>query len=160
MNLTIKKMETEEEIRGKAFVHWASWHAAYPGMVSEEYLERLTPEACERMARRWTEGILVAKDGDRVIGFVGYGSREENSPETGEIFALYVLPEYYGTGAGLRLMEAGLGQLKEYPEVCLWVLKENERAIRFYRKCGFSPSGEEMVSPIIAAREIRMILKR
>ena len=26
MNITIKKMETQEEIKGKAFVHWRSQH--------------------------------------------------------------------------------------------------------------------------------------
>ncbi len=33
MRFEIKRMETEEEIRGKAFVHWKSWHEAYPGLV-------------------------------------------------------------------------------------------------------------------------------
>ena len=55
-------------------------------------------------------------------------------------------------------MKAGLKQLAEYPEVCLWVLKENKRAIRFYEKCGFVPTGEELVSPRIEATEIRMKL--
>ncbi|MBQ4436754.1 MAG: GNAT family N-acetyltransferase, partial [Clostridia bacterium] len=97
---------------------------------------------------------------DRVVGFVGYGDRGEEAPDTGEIFALYVLPEYYGKGVGRQLMEAGLEQLMEYPQVCLWVLKENRRAIRFYEKSGFCPDGEEMFSPTVAAAEIRMVLKR
>ena len=81
--LTIKKMETEEEIRGKAFVHWSAWHEAYPGIVSEEYLEQLTLEKCEEMAGRWTDGILVAKEGDRVIGFVGFGDRARKRRNAG-----------------------------------------------------------------------------
>ena len=39
MNIIVKKMETDEEKRGKAYVHWKSWQEAYPGMVSQEYLQ-------------------------------------------------------------------------------------------------------------------------
>ena len=159
MNIRIKKMETDEDIRGKAYVHWKGWHEAYPGLVSQEYLDKLTLEKCEKMAYSWTDGILIAKDGERVVGFVGYGDRGEEAPDVGEIFALYVLSAYYGTGVGQQLMEAGLEQLKGYPQVCLWVLKDNARAIRFYEKCGFRATGEEMISPNIAAAEIRMALK-
>ena len=160
MNVLIKKMETEEEIRGKAFVAWRAWHETYPGLLSQAYLDRLTLEKCEEAAFRWPDNLLVAKDSGCVIGFVGYGDRGEEAPGIGEIFALYVLPEYYGKGVGRRLMEAGLDQLKNYPQVCLWVLKENRRAIRFYQKCGFRPDGEEMFSERISATEIRMILNR
>ena len=33
-------------------------------------------------------------------------------------------------------------------------------AVGFYEKCGFEPDGEEMISPLIGASEIRMVLKR
>lgn len=102
---------------------------------------------------------MVAIDCDRVVGFVGYGDRGEEAPDIGEIFALYVLSEYYGKGVAQQLMKAGLEQLKNDPKIILWVLKENKRAIHFYEKCGFTPDGEEMVSPNIGATEIRMVLK-
>ena len=159
MSITIKPMETEDEIKGKAFVHWRSWHEAYPGLVSQDYLDKFTLERAEKMAHSWTDGIIVAKDGDRVIGFIGYGDRGEKDPQTGEIFALYVLSEYYGTGVGKQLLEAGMEQLRDYPDVALWVLRDNLRAIRFYEKCGFRATGEEMFSPNIESMEIRMVLQ-
>ncbi len=160
MDILIKKMETDEEIRGKAYVHWKAWHEAYPGLVSREYLDKLTLERCEEMAYRWTDGLLVAKDGRRVVGFVGCGDRGEEAPGIGEIFALYVLSPYYGTGVGRQLMEAALAQLKDYPQICLWVLKGNARAIRFYEKCGFRPDGAEEVSPRTRSVDIRMVLEQ
>ena len=160
MSITIKKMETDEEIRGKAFVHWNAWHEAYAELVSRDYLDRLTLERCEKMAFSWTDNTLVAKDGEKVVGFVSWGDRGEEAPGIGEIFAMYVLSAYYGTGIGRRLMEAGLAQLEGYPEVCLWVLKENGRAIRFYEKCGFRPDGTEEFHPTISADEIRMRLEK
>ena len=42
MGIILKKMETDEEIKGKAYVHWKSWHEAYVGIVSQEYLNKLT----------------------------------------------------------------------------------------------------------------------
>ena len=42
MDIEIKKMQTDEEKKGKAFVHWRSWHTAYPGLVNREYLDNLT----------------------------------------------------------------------------------------------------------------------
>ena len=48
MGIILKKMETDEEIKGKAYVHWKSWHEAYVGIVSQEYLDKLTLEKCEK----------------------------------------------------------------------------------------------------------------
>ena len=160
MSFTTKKMETDEEIKGKAYVHWKSWHEAYSGIISQEYLDKLTLEKCERMAFSWPDNIIVAKQNDNVIGFVCYGDRGEEAPDVGEIFALYVLADYYGKGVGLKLMEEGLEQINRFSQVRLWVLKENKRAIRFYEKCGFQPDGVEMKSPNISATEIRMTLNR
>ena len=83
MNIIIKRMETDEEIKGKAFVHWKAWHEAYPDLVSQEYLDNLTYEKCESMAFSWRDNLIVAMDGNTVIGFVGYGDRGEESPNAG-----------------------------------------------------------------------------
>lgn len=158
MGIVIKKMETAEEIRGKAFVHWKAWKEAYPGMIRQEYLDSMTLEKCEEIAFRWKDGIFIALDDHMVVGFTGYGHREEDPPEVGEVFALYVLSEYYGKDVGKRLMNAALDQLRDYPEICLWTLKQNRRAIRFYNKCGFFPDGREKTNKVIDAEEIRMIM--
>ena len=155
-----KKMETEAEIKGKAYVHWKSWHEAYSGIISQEYLDKLTLEKCEKMAFSWPDNTIVAEDNGKVIGFVCYGDRGEEAPDAGEIFALYVLADYYGKGVGQQLMAEGLAHINHFPQVRLWVLKENKRAIRFYEKCRFHPDGIEKISPNIAATEIRMTRNR
>ena len=160
MPITIKPMETEDEIRGKAYVHWKCWQVTYPGLVSREYLDKLTLEKVEGMAFSWRDNILVAKDGDRVIGFVGYGHHGPEDPETGEVFALYVLPEYQGTGVGQRLMDAALDKLSACPRLCLWAVKGNGRAIRFYEKNGFRLNGEEKFVSSISAGGVKMVKER
>lgn len=156
MDIIIKKMETEAEVRGKAFVHWSAWHETYPGLVKQSYLDQLTPEMCEEIAFRWRDNILVAKDGDRVVGFVGYG---EPDGSVGEVFALYVLPSCYRQGVGHRLMAAAKAQLIGCEQLRLWVLRENRRAIRFYQAEGFFPDGAEKWNPLIETAEIRMTLR-
>ena len=157
MPITIKPMETDEEIKGKAFVHWKCWQETYPGLVSQAYLDKFTLEKSEERAVQWRDNILVAKEGDRVIGFVGYGSSGPDAPDTGEVFALYVLPEYHGTGVGRQLMDAALEKLAAYPHICLWAVKGNGRAVRFYEKYGFRLTGEEVYRQSISAYGIRML---
>lgn len=159
MAIIIKQMETEAEVRGKAYVHWYCWHTVYAGMVDQAYLDELTLGKMEEKAFRSTDNILVAKDGCRVVGFVGYGKSEEAGPEAGEIFTLYVLPAYFGMGLGLRLMNAALERLQDYRQIRVWLLKENKRAYRFYQKCGFTPDGNEKLSKV-GAVGIRMTLDR
>ena len=156
MQIIIKTMETDEEIKGKAFVHWSCWHEAYAGIVSPAYLQKLTLEKCEQMAFQWRDNILVAKDGAHVVGFAGFGEHDAN---TGELFALYVLKEYRGTGVAQMLLQAALEKLSAYPAIGLRVLKENPRAIRFYEKNGFVRTGEEQFLPSVGAAEMRMMLK-
>ena len=162
MEITIKKMETPAEFEGKGYVHWKALREAYAGMLDQAYLDRQTMEKCVKMAYQWPDNVLVAKDGDKVIGFVGYGScRDEDLPGTGEVIALYVLSEYYGKQVGHALMQAALEKLSGYGKIALWVLKGNDRAIRFYEKCGFRFDGTE--KPIKLGKEVierRMVLTR
>ncbi|MBQ7337266.1 MAG: GNAT family N-acetyltransferase [Clostridia bacterium] len=142
--IIFKRMETPEEMQGKARVHYQAWQETYRGQIVDSYLDKMSYEQCLAIAHRWPDNIIVAKDGERVIGFTGYGPyRDESLPQTGEVFAIYVLAEYQKRGVGYRLMEAAMEMLKEYPTVVLWVLKGNQKAIPFYLRYGFRFDGCE-----------------
>ncbi len=162
MNIEIKKMESDDEIKGKAYVHWKSWQEAYSNIVNQQYLNQLTLEKCESIAYRWPDNIIVAKDDGSVIGFVAYGKyRNDELKNAGEVFAIYILSEYYGKGIGYRLMQAALSRLFEYPTIAVWVLKNNKRAIDFYERCGFSIDGrEETIMLGTPIDEVRMRMER
>ena len=162
MSVEIKKMETDDEIRGKAYVHWKSWHESYAGIVDADYLKnKVTLEKCEAMARRFPDNVLIAKDGERVVGFVAYGKYRDGSFSGGEIYAIYVLKEYQKREIGYSLMKAALDGLREYDRVALLVFKDNKRAIDFYEKVGFRPDGMENVFTLgTELTEIRMIYER
>ncbi|MDE5802262.1 MAG: GNAT family N-acetyltransferase [Lachnospiraceae bacterium] len=140
----IKNMESEDEIKGKGYVHYKSWHETYTDLIDAEYLKRHTLEKCIAIAHKWPDNIIVAKDGERIVGFVGYGAyRDDTLPAHGEIFAIYVLAEYHGRRIGYELMNAALEKLSAYKKIAVWVLKGNDKAIRFYERYGFRFDGKE-----------------
>jgi len=162
MEYVVKQMETAEEMDGKGYVHYKSWHETYGGLVEESYLEGVTLERCQAMARKWTDNILVAKDGDKVIGFAAYGRcRDEEASDYGEVFAIYALSEYHGQKVGYELMNAAFKKLKEYETIVVWVLKGNEKAIKFYERYGFRFDGMEK-EVMLGGRntELRMVYRR
>ncbi len=163
MDITIKRMETDKEIQGKAYVHWKSWRESYTGIVDEDYLNnKFTYEKCEAMARKYPENTLVAKVDGRVVGFAAYGKyRDDTLTDCGEVYAIYVLEEFQKRKIGYALMTASLERLKEYDRIALWVLKDNFKAIGFYEKYGFRPDGaENAISLGTELTEIRMVYER
>lgn len=146
MSITITPMTTEADMLGKAYVHWQSWQETYRGLIDDGYLDKvMTLAKCEAIARRFPQNLWVAKDGERVVGFVGCGAAREGGGDAacGEVYAIYVLREYQGRGVGWALMQTAMAQLRGYDRVMLWVLRGNERAIRFYERYGFVLDGEE-----------------
>lgn len=162
MNIIIKKMESDAEIEGKAYVHWKSWQETYTGLVDKEYLKRMTLESCTDIAYRFRDNILVAKDNDRVVGFAGYGAyRDDSMPNTGEVFAIYVLQEYHNKKVGYALMNAAMEKLSAYDQTALWVLQGNERAIRFYEKYGFRFDGTKAEIMLGSSNtELRFLIRK
>jgi ribosomal protein S18 acetylase RimI-like enzyme len=87
---------------------------------------------------------LVACEADRVLGYASLGpARDADAVSLGELWALYVAPEAWGSGVGASLLAAVDEALaaRGFPEVVLWVLEANRRARRFYEKHGFELDG-------------------
>ncbi len=162
--MSIKLLETKDEIKGKAAVHCQAWKEAYVGLVNQDFLDRRTMEMSLQSAQwAFDNGIttLIARDRERVVGFADFGRyRLDDLRDAGEIYAIYILKEYYGKGIGFALMKKALDALSEYPQTAVWVLTGNERAIRFYKRCGFEFDGQKKEIELGApATEARMILR-
>lgn len=161
MDITIKPMETSEEIEMKSRVHWQTWREAYDGILPADFQEQMTLDKCRFYSQKYPENTLIALDGAKVIGFVSYGDFRDLDIRAGEIIALYVLKDYYGKGVGQQLMQAAVAALDAYQEIVLWVLEDNKRAIAFYKKIGFVFNGEEKLIELgKAVKEKRMIYIR
>jgi len=123
-------------------VHDAAWRDAYRGIIPGRELEKIV---ARRGPRWWQNAIrrgtrLAVLDFDETIGgYTSYGrNRLPNLPYQGEIFELYLSPEFQGLGFGRRLFEAARKDLVEhgYHTTLVWALAANERAIGFYRHIG------------------------
>lgn len=139
-----------------AEIHVTSWQAAYRGLLPDELLANLS--VSQRM-RFWQRSIAeqpetiwvgaVGKDddeNDRLVGFVHFGpSRDDDAdPQCcAEIYAIYLASDCWGKGYGAALWEKARQSLQAYDEIMLWVLKGNNRAIRFYEQAGFYADGGE-----------------
>ncbi len=158
----IKPMETDAEIEGKGYVHYITVREAYEFLLPAEYLERQTLEKCISAAKVHPQNTFVAKDGERVIGFCCYNECQDEGMEgSGEVYALYVLAEYYGNRVGYELMTAAIERLSAYDRIYVWVLKGNERAINFYKKYGFCFDGTQAEIKLGEPRiKLRMVYTR
>jgi GNAT superfamily N-acetyltransferase len=100
-------------------------------VVTDSRVSQLTA----RCASGEIESVVAVADA-QVVGFASCGAcRDDDRPGARELWALYVLPDWWGTGTGAALVEAA-GALD-----VVWVLEGNARAIAFYGQQGFRPDG-------------------
>ncbi|HEX4959657.1 MAG TPA: GNAT family N-acetyltransferase [Thermoanaerobaculia bacterium] len=166
MNL---RRATPEDANAIATVHVRSWQAAYQGIVPEAFLRSLSIEAREATWRTTlqaeTSEVYVAEESQEIIGWISVSRCQDpdSSPITGELYAIYVAPEHWGSGAGRALWKRGESYLRAsgFLDVVLWVLKENRRALRFYEVAGFAPDpGREKVIELGGASLLEIRLRR
>jgi GNAT superfamily N-acetyltransferase len=130
--------------------------AAYGGQMPDEHLDGPRPE---EQAAGWERGlsrdrdqdpVLVAQQDDRVVGFAVVGPAQD--PEgAGELYAITVDPDHWGTGAGRALLAAAQAELARlgYAEAVLWVLPGNSRARRFYEVAGWTTDGTQRTTEVL-----------
>ncbi|HEY6496001.1 MAG TPA: GNAT family N-acetyltransferase, partial [Trebonia sp.] len=142
---------TPADSEGIGLVHVRSWQSAYRGKMPQSHLDGLDPasraEAWRRIMAK-TEpsrgGVIAAVAGGRgIIGFASFGPARDHNTDpqrTGEVFAIYVDPAAWGTGAGHELMVGAVAELARlgYVDAILWVLETNDRARRFYLLAGWA----------------------
>ena len=133
-----------------AKIHVETWRAAYAGIVPDAYLVSMTES---KQALQWNhtirraaapEAVLAAVSADvpggRIVGFGSCGRARGpsgSSPGGGEVFTLYVAPDWQGQGIGRLLLEGLFARLHEgkVGNAVLWVLSDNPARF-FYEALG------------------------
>lgn len=144
----------KDDASGIAEVHVRSWQETYQGIVSQDYLDSLKIEDRKPLWEKSlsetadTSPVFVAVNEEgEIVGFASFGKeRSGDFKAEGELYAIYILKEYQGRKLGLRLLQAGLGELlkKKYDSMLVWVLADNgSRA--FYESLQPQKAGEEVV---------------
>jgi ribosomal protein S18 acetylase RimI-like enzyme len=153
---------TPDDADAIALVHVTTWKEAYRDTFGPA-LDQLTVAHAAERRRAWLEApapgtfTLVGELFGRVAGFANAGPGRDD-PSAGELYAIYVLPQSWGTGLGPALMAAVLDGLREagFDEAVLAVLAENPRARRFYEREGWTFVDERDGEHLgVAVREAR-----
>ncbi|MER0237640.1 GNAT family N-acetyltransferase [Fulvimarina sp. MAC8] len=144
MTTTITDIRCAEEIDAACLdrVHSASWHHTYTGIIPFRSLNAMI---ARRNSAWWARTInagarvLVCRFGGSIVGYATLGrNRTEALPVEGEIYELYLEPNFQGVGLGRRLFAAARDRLTlDGAKGCaVWTLAENERAMMFYHSLG------------------------
>lgn len=163
------------DVPAVAHVQADVWRAAYGRLVDTEVRDAFTPEAFEPA---WHESLqspptprhrlLVATEGDTVVGFAAIGPATDQDPgadhgSAGEIYALGIEPGSRGRGNGSRLLNAAVDTLQagDFASVTTWVLADDEQVRGFLDSAGLHPDGAWRDRVIAAdgrtAREVRLV---
>lgn len=88
--------------------------------------------------------MVLEINGD-IVGYATIGAnRIKELPQDGEIYEIYLFPQYQGLGLGSRLFSAARKQLEEHGfyGLVVWALEENPSAIEFYTRRGGKVAAE------------------
>lgn len=136
--------------RGMAEVHVRSWRTTYRGIVSDEYLKSLKIEEREEL---WKKGVFhtkafVAEEERGIVGFANGGQeRSGDYPGyDGELYAIYLLKECQGLGAGRELVRQVSKALYHagFRSLLVRVLRNNPSS-HFYEALGGVRLGAENI---------------
>lgn len=139
-----------EDARAIAKVHVKSWQAAYRGLLPEDFLQSLS---VDRREQQWRAGIenpeqvVLVYELESIVAFCSFApSRDDDVAENkvAELGTIYALESSWGQGIGLKLWSEAVKLMREqgFSEVTLWVLKDNDRAIKFYERMGMKFDGK------------------
>lgn len=143
------------DAKGIATIHVLSWQKTYKGLMPDDYLQSLN---IDQRTDGWREQInnptevgkiFVAEHNGQVVGWTTAGpSRDEDAfSNTGELYAIYVHPDFEHHGAGSKLMDEALAYLKSqmFTRATLWVLITNQKARDWYQKKGWTEEGKTKI---------------
>ena len=161
-----------EDAAGIARVQTLAWREAYAGLLPDAFLAREVPTELWQQRLRQLEpptACFVAERGPGVVGFALAGAppgeEREDDPTLGQVYAIYVLAEAWGSGVGYRLHQATVSALVDagFAAAVLWVLAGNQRAIDFYLRQGWVDDSEqrqeEMDGQILNVQRYRLLLR-
>jgi ribosomal protein S18 acetylase RimI-like enzyme len=125
-----------------ASTHDEAWRAAYQGIIPGPELDKLI----NRRGANWWDSairkgsrISILGFGEIVAGYANYGrNRARSLYYDGEIYELYLRPEFQGLGFGHKLFSSVRRDLTQsgLQSMVVWALSDNSSALAFYRALG------------------------
>jgi ribosomal protein S18 acetylase RimI-like enzyme len=148
MNFRVRKA-LPSDVEKIANIHVNSWAYAYSGLISQRFIESYTLEKRRKLwlntIERNLAEVLVADCDGRLTGFLCFGQPKYlKGTDVYELSSIYIDPDNIATGIGQELYDECEDMLRilKAKKISLWALDSNERALNFYIKQGFAPTGE------------------
>jgi len=152
----------DSEILGK--IHSESSQAGFKGIIPDNVLYDVF--SFERRTKRFINELsigspktAIAFENNKPAGLISFGScRYGNNDKSWiEIWRVYLIKEFWGSGVAEDLVEWGINEIKKenIENIELWVLEENMRARSFYEKIGLMHDNTFQVSD--SGKELRYI---
>ncbi len=122
--------------------HRAASQYTFAGLIPNPMLMSMVERRNDHWWRRAIQGsskILVLEVGGSIAGYAMTGRNRTRSLRLeGEIYELYLRPEYQGIGLGSRLFRDTKRMLAAtgFKGLIAWTLAENHHAINFYSALG------------------------
>jgi ribosomal protein S18 acetylase RimI-like enzyme len=122
----------------------AAWLHAYRGIIPHLHLDNIVRRRgldWWRSAIRNGEDIVVLEVAGKTAGYATIGAARTRGKYAGEIYELYLAPDYQGVGYGELLFESCRHRLdqRRMKGLIVWVLAENFIASDFYWRRGGRP---------------------
>ena len=145
--MTVIRPARTEDASAIGRIHVDTWRDTYAGMLPDRVLVEMS-SAIEggqwaRVLDSGRDRVVVADS--ETAGVVGFGScgkaRAGALGFEGEVYTLYVLPDFQGQGLGRLLLTELFQQLQAdgYRSALVWVLQENPAGF-FYEAMGGRPA--------------------
>jgi ribosomal protein S18 acetylase RimI-like enzyme len=130
------------DARGIARLDVETWRTTYAGVLPASYLvglsERRREAGWRAVILREPRDVRIAVDVDGIIrGFGSCGPNRTDPFFAGEVFTLYVAPDWQNQGIGKRLLIALFRRLVTagHRSAIVWVLRDNPARF-FYERLG------------------------
>ena len=156
---------TEKDVAAIATLHAESWRSNYRNTLSDEYLEKhvyrerllVWQERFSKPAQK-PMFVLVAEANSMLTGFVCV------FPDEDAVFGsfldnLHVVPSMTCQEIGRKLLSDAAQRLVEDGSragLYLWVVEQNQKALRFYEKAGAQVVGSR-VNSMPDSRQVRAL---
>ena len=146
MAVTIKKVNSDTELKAVAELADVIWHECFTDIISVGQIDYMVEkfQSYNAMTRQIIEqdySYFAVRENDELCGYIGI------KPEKGDrlfLSKLYLRSDMRGKGIGSEMLERVFAEAREEGKkrVYLTVNKHNDRAIAVYKKTGFEITDE------------------
>lgn len=156
----IIRRATEDDAFNISKCQALGWKTAYKNILPDDFLNTILEdrwvEPIKSILKTDDKDIYVVEVDNKIVGTTTFGNSRDGE-NVGEIYAIYVHPDYQRLGIGKLLMQIAITRLsKNYNKIFLKTLEQNYNARAFYEKLNFVTDGNVIVEELLSTKLIQV----